>query len=315
MSSIGTLLQLIGLTSVVLTTYRILGNVSLWVPFNTSLKRYNREPRAWALVTGASAGIGRGLAEELAAKGFNVILLGHKPDELQEARDSIVAEFPGTQVKILVLDAAKASPAEIETALISVSDLQITVLVNNVGGMQMLRPPRFKRLDQFSAEDLDSVMFLTARFMAHVTRLLIPLLAKNGPSLIINISSAARMGVPGIAVYSATKGFVTSLTNAVARELKADGFPVDVLGIVPGDVESQGNNSGMQPGSPKARQFAKVLIDQVGRAASRGLLEISPWPIHAMQIAFFNSLPLWVSQKLMFDVFEKKRTEEALKKD
>ncbi|KAJ4152503.1 hypothetical protein NW754_004299 [Fusarium falciforme] len=315
MPSIGTLLQLVGLTSIVLTTYRILSNVSLWLPFNTSLNRYNRDPRAWALVTGSSAGIGRGLAEELAAKGFNAILLGHKCDELQETRDSIIAKFPDTQARILVVDAAQASPAEIETALVSVSDLRITVLVNNVGGMQMIGAPRFRRLDQYSAEDLDGVVFLSARFMAHVTRLLIPLLAKNGPSLIINVSSGARMGMPGVAAYSATKGFVTSLSNAVAREMKVDGLPVDVLGIVPGDVESQSNNVGLQPGSPSSRQFAKAVMDQAGRAASRGLLEICPWPIHAMQIAFFNSLPLWLSQKLMFDVFEKKRAEDRLKKD
>ncbi|KAL2690125.1 hypothetical protein Neosp_004193 [[Neocosmospora] mangrovei] len=291
MLSIGSVLQVIGLTSVVLTVYRILNNVSLWLPFNTNLNRYNRDPRAWALVTGASAGIGRGLAED------------------------IIAKFPDIRARILVLDAAQASPAEIETALVSVSDLQITVLVNNIGGMQMMKAPLFRRLDQYSAEDLDGVIFLSARFMAHVTRLLIPLLAKNGPSLIINISSGARMGMPGVAAYSATKGFVTSLSNAVAREMKIDKLPVDVLGIVPGDVESQSNNTGLQPGSPSSRQFAKAVMDQVGRAASRGLLEICPWPIHAMQIAFFDSLPLWLSQKLMFDVFEKKRAEEGLKKD
>ncbi|RSL61902.1 hypothetical protein CEP54_005960 [Fusarium duplospermum] len=315
MLSIGTILQFIGLTSVVLTTYRILSNVSLWLPFNTTLKRYNRESRAWALVTGASAGIGRGLAEELTAKGFNVILSGHKRDELEETRDSIVARFPGAGVKILVLDAVHASPAEIETALVSVSDLQITVLINNVGGMQMMGAPRFRRLDQYSAEDLDGVVFLSARFMAHVTRLMIPLLAKNGPSLIINVSSGARMGMPGVAAYSATKGFVTSLTNAVAREMKADKLPIDVLGIVPGDVESQSNNGGLQPGSPSSKRFAKTVMDQVGRAASRGYLELCPWPFHVIQIAFFDSLPEWLRQKLVTDVFEKKKAVDGLKKD
>ncbi|KAJ4319944.1 hypothetical protein N0V84_006127 [Fusarium piperis] len=297
------------------TNNRLISNVSLWIPFNTSLKRHSREPRAWALVTGASAGIGRGLAKELAKKGFNVILLGHKHHELQETRDSIIEMFPGIEVKILVLDAVHASPAEIEAALVSVSDLQITVLVNNVGGMQMIGAPRFRRLDQYSAGDLDGVMFLSARFMAHVTRLLIPLLAKDGPSLVINASSGASMGMLGVAAYSATKGFVTSLSNAVAREMKANKLSIDVLGIVPGDVESQSNNGGLQPGSPSSKQFAKVVIDQAERAASRDCLEICPWPFHAMQIALFDSLPGRLSQKLIIDVFEKKRAADGLKKD
>ncbi|KAM0421069.1 hypothetical protein ACHAPT_011140 [Fusarium lateritium] len=247
-------------------------------------------------------------------KGFNVVLLGHKRKELEETRDSIIDEFPGVEVKILVLDVARASPAEIERALVTVSDLGITVLVNNVGGMQRLGEPKFRRLDQYTAEDLDGVVFLGAWFMAHVTRLLVPLLAKNGPSLILNISSGARMGMPGVAAYSATKGFVSSLSNAVVREMKADGLPVDVLAVVPGDIKSQSNAVGLQPGSPGSRQFAKAMIDQAGRAASRGCLEICPWPLHAIQIWFFDLLPGWLSTKLMVDVFDKKRA-EGLKRE
>lgn len=73
-----------------------------------SLKRCNREPRSWALVIGVSTGTGRGFAEELAKRGFNVILLGHKRDELQVTRDGLIAVLPGFQTRILVFDAAHA---------------------------------------------------------------------------------------------------------------------------------------------------------------------------------------------------------------
>lgn len=62
--------------------------------------------------------------------------------------------------------------------------------------------------------------------------------------------------MPGVAAYSATKRFVTTLSNAATREMKADKLTVDVLVIVPGDVESQSNNGVMKPGSPSSGETA-----------------------------------------------------------
>jgi 17beta-estradiol 17-dehydrogenase / very-long-chain 3-oxoacyl-CoA reductase len=301
-------LQGVGLAYLCFSCFRILDFWALWLLPKVSLSRYQREGRrSWALVTGASAGIGLGCAQELAARGFNVVLLGHKSDELREAQDLIVAESPDAQVRVLVLDAITASTADLERAIDSISDLNVTILVNNVGGNPILATPIFRRLDEYTAEEVDRVLFVNSRFMSQLSRIMIPRLVKNGPSLILNMGSGSKMGMPGVAMYSGSKAFVLSLSNAMAREMKADNLPIDVLGLEPGDVKTQSNYTGLQPFSPDQRRFAKTIMDRAGTAVSRGMIQMSPWPVHAIQIVIFNAVPEWLSLRMIIDVFNKKR--------
>lgn len=107
----------------------------------------------WALVTGASDGIGVGFAEELASQGFNVILHGRNAEKLQTVSETLQAQFPGRKFKILVLDAVQdaGNVDKIQAALAEFKDLNLKVLINNVGGMvspdavlsNLPRPPHF----------------------------------------------------------------------------------------------------------------------------------------------------------------------------
>jgi len=125
-------LEAIGAIAVLYTCYKCIDAVSLWLLPTLPMTRYSRRPggQAWALVTGASAGIGFGCAQELAARGFNVVILGHKAGELAEAKRIIEAEYPAAEVRVLLLNVITATTAEIEAALETISDLQLTVLVN-----------------------------------------------------------------------------------------------------------------------------------------------------------------------------------------
>jgi 17beta-estradiol 17-dehydrogenase / very-long-chain 3-oxoacyl-CoA reductase len=90
----------------------------------------------WAIVTGASDGIGLGFAQELASQGFNVILHGRNAQKLQSVSDTLHAQFPGRKFKILVLDAIQdaGDVDKIQAALAQFKDLEVKVLINNVGG-------------------------------------------------------------------------------------------------------------------------------------------------------------------------------------
>ncbi|TDZ15108.1 FAD-dependent monooxygenase ctvC [Colletotrichum orbiculare MAFF 240422] len=240
-------LKVIGLAWVLYACYRLYDAFALWILPSVSLKRYQKKGsyESWALVTGASAGIGLGCAQELALCGFNVVLLGHNEDELEDARSLIENEClrrhkNDIAVRILVLDAATSTPDQIEAAVNKMDDLDITVLVNNVGGPSD-RSPALGSLHEFTAEEVESTINLNARFMAHLTRLMVPILAKSGPSLMLNVSSTARAGIPGAAVYAGAKGFVSSFSNAIAREIKFEGKKIDVLCLVPGEVDTKSN--------------------------------------------------------------------------
>ncbi|KAI5864424.1 NAD(P)-binding protein [Durotheca rogersii] len=283
-------LRFIGAASLTYAAFKLFDYASFYLLPPASLARYRTTEDAWALVTGASAGIGLGTAQELAARGFNVVLLGHLPAELDAAAALVRAERRAAQVRVVVLDAIASTPHEIEAALGPIAALPVTVLVNNVGGFP-IDEPTLRYLSDYTAEDLDRSLNINARFMAHVSRVLLPRLAENGPALVLNMSSASRMGIPWAAPYSGCKGFVISFTASVAREMIAAGSEVDCVAIVPGDVHSQSNTLWLSPGSPDSRQYAKAMLDRAPRAARRGWLECAPWFAHALGFALLDILP------------------------
>ncbi|KAI0133245.1 hypothetical protein F4776DRAFT_664008 [Hypoxylon sp. NC0597] len=112
-------LQYVGAAFLTYETYKLLDHASFYLLPPASLARYR---------------IGLGTAQELAARGFNVVLLGHLAAELDDAAALIKAEPRGTEVRIVVLHAITTTPHEIDAAFESISTLPITVLNNNVGG-------------------------------------------------------------------------------------------------------------------------------------------------------------------------------------
>ncbi|OHE97548.1 3-ketoacyl-CoA reductase [Colletotrichum orchidophilum] len=305
-------LKAIGLVWVLYIIYKLYDLVAIWVLPSVPLTRYQKKGshESWALVTGASAGIGLGCAQELALSGFNIVLLGHNEDDLEDARALIESECLRRHkneiaVRILVFDAKTSTSDKVEAAVAKMDDLNITVLVNNVGGVPA-RPPAIWSLHDYTAEEVDNTINLNARFMAQLTRLMVPILAKNGPSLVLNVSSDGRVGMPGVAVYSGTKGFVSSFSNAIAREMRAEKRKVDVLCLVFDDVKTQSNALATVLGSPNSREFAKAALKRAGRAAQRGMLEMTPWFTHAVQMAFFDCMPEWWRVKAMSDLFKQR---------
>lgn len=297
-------------------------------------------PKAWALVTGASAGIGRGIATELALLGFGVVLLGHRADELSEAADAIRAEVgfspssPSSSsplsssssssgsdsdgnndgdggrnpVRTVVMDAITATYEDMERALLEpvFGALNVTILVNNVGGQPAPVNPVFRRLDAYEPAEADAIVDLNARFVLRLTRMALPSLMAataavahgDGRALVLNVASIAGVhGMPGIATYSGSKAFVLSFTRALALETKADGLAVDVVALLPGEVRSQANPDAA-PWSPDAREFARAVVATAGRAARRGQRLLVPWFRHAVELRLAEAvLPTWLADR------------------
>ncbi|PWI69427.1 hypothetical protein PCL_01074 [Purpureocillium lilacinum] len=248
-----------------------------------SYRRSGPEP-TYALITGASAGIGFGVALELVRNGFGVILLGHLPDELAAAKGTLEEASPGAAVRTVVMDARTATPTAMEELVRSLDteSLQVSILINNVGGNPIELPP-LRNLSTYSCADVDIVIAQNARFMARLTALMLPLLSRTPSrpgerSLILNMSSAGHVGTPYLAMYGATKGFNLSFSRGVARELSINRATqhVDCLAIIPGDVLSQGNSRGVTPNAPRWDSYGRCLVRTVDGAVRRGMRDLSP---------------------------------------
>lgn len=238
--------------------------------------RHGSEP--WAFITGASAGIGGSLAQEITKYGFNVILLGHKREELEQQASTIKAASPNSQTKIVIADATKISFTELKAILeaSNILKLDISVLINNVGGLGDIFTEYFKPFHKYTPQELDSVLAINNRFMVYLTSIMLPTLSCSPRSLIINTGSLAEIGIPYQTLYSGTKGFIISFSKALDWELKAEGFNIDVTDIAPGEVQSQGNKMKQSWKRPLSNEFARDALRKVGPGRGRHIIPYVP---------------------------------------
>jgi len=266
------------------------------------LSAYRRPGAAgtYALVTGSSAGIGLGIAQELVRQSFNIILHGYLADELAEAAATLREIAPTAKVQTLILDASKATPTQMESAVASLAGFPLSVLVNNVGGNACALPP-LRPLATYSLADVDAVVNQNALFMARLTALVLPLLARRRPealpgterSLVLTVSSAGRVGVPWIVTYGASKAFNWALSVGLARELPEDPRTahIDALCVVPGEVRSQGNSQGVPLREPAWDEFGRNIVWKADTAIGFGWREMMPHWRHHLELALLDRLP------------------------
>ena len=175
-----------------------------------------------ALVTGASRGIGRAIAERLAREGYEVIAAARSRAELDEVVAAIVAE--GGRARAVVLDVG--DPQAVAAALIGAD---VDVLVNNAG-IGILKP-----FMQLTAADWQRTLDVNVNALYHVTRAVLPGMIERGNGHVCTIGSIAGRGAfVGGACYAASKAFVTAWSESLMLEVREHGVKVSV--VMPGSV-------------------------------------------------------------------------------
>lgn len=183
------------------------------------------------LITGASSGIGKETAYEYAIKGYNMVLVARRTENLEAIKKEIEATHKN-RVDIISLDLAKLKSAEELFQTVKDKNLQIDVLINNAGfGI-------YSDLINNETEKLEDMLVLNMITLSILTQLFAKEMVKMGGGHIINIAStAAFQPVPGLAAYSATKSYVMNFSEAVAFELKDKN--VKVISVSPGATQSE----------------------------------------------------------------------------
>jgi short-subunit dehydrogenase len=214
----------------------------------------------WALVTGASAGLGAEFARALARNGVSSVLVARREDRLAELAAELEKSY-GVETRVVPADLTDLG--EVDRLVDAVSDVEISILVNNAGfGYQ----GRFDKLDPARMNAM--VQLNCAAPVALTAWLLPPMIERRRGAVIVTGSAAGRQGLPLHAVYSATKAFDLLLGEALSVECRDLG--VDVLVLEPGSTETEFQQVAGEVPHPgeSAYDVVQTALDALGRQPS-----------------------------------------------
>lgn len=239
----------------------------------------------FVLITGSSKGIGKALANEFASRGYDVILVARTEEKLIKEAERLRQKYQ-VQVQYLSQDLYEPESAERIFEWCLENNYQINILVNNVGfGLHGY-------FEKMKKEDLQKIIHLNLSLVVNLVHLFLPSLKKIPGSHILNVSStAAFQPVPYLAVYSATKAFVNSFTQALREELLETNINVSCLAPGPTDSEFF-NESGVDQSLDLSH--VKMEPEEVAAKAVDGLFEKKDLIVPG----FSNKLGAFISKRI-----------------
>jgi short-subunit dehydrogenase len=185
---------------------------------------------AYALITGASKGIGKAIAEELASKKIDLLMIARSQDLLQQTAKSISEKF-NVKTDYLATDLSSSDAAQKVFDWCCEKNYEVEILVNNAGyGLSGL-------FEKYTADETADMMRVNMLAPVLLCRTFLPMLKQQKKAYILNIaSSAAYQAVPYLSVYAASKAFVLNYSRGLRQELRKTN--VSVTAISPGSTDT-----------------------------------------------------------------------------
>ncbi|XP_022957233.1 very-long-chain 3-oxoacyl-CoA reductase-like protein At1g24470 [Cucurbita moschata] len=244
---------------------------------------------SWGVVTGATDGIGKSFAYQLARAGLNLVLVSRSSTKLKAVSKDIRSQFPNTKVKIIELDFTEddisAGMAEFKKVI---QDLDVGVLINNVG----ITYPNASFFHEVDEKVWMNVLKVNVKGTTWVTKAVLPKMITKNRGAIVNIGSGAAVIVPShplYAIYAATKAYVDQLSRSLHVEYKHWG--IDVQCQVPLYVATEmasrvASVSGASLFIPSADDYVSAAIHRIGYEP-----RCTPYWAHSLQWCFARLLP------------------------
>jgi short-subunit dehydrogenase len=220
-----------------------------------------------ALITGASSGLGVEFARQLAPEAHALVLTARRQDRLEAIKTELTCANPNLSVYCYALDLADLEGVERFARWLSDEGIRINFLINNAGlGDHGL-------FESSEWGKVKSMLDVNITALTRLTHLLLPVLRTFEDSAILNVSSSASfVPVPQLAVYAATKAYVTSFSEALRAELRGTGVSVTALCPGPVDTEFGEVASTGRPGAGfSAPEFLKIPPKRVVYEALNGV--------------------------------------------
>ena len=215
-----------------------------------------------ALITGASAGIGREFARQLASRSRILVLVARREQRLNELSDELRNRNTQLQVHTRVVDLCNKTQIEELVRWLEQNKIEIDLLVNNAGLGD------YGSIATSDPERDDRIIQVNITALTLLTRRLLPQMIVNGHGAILNVSSSAGfLPIPGMAVYAATKAYVNSFSEALRAELHGSGLTVTAL--CPGPVHTEFGDVAKRPGGEPEHgpEFVYVSVEKTARDA------------------------------------------------
>jgi 17beta-estradiol 17-dehydrogenase / very-long-chain 3-oxoacyl-CoA reductase len=277
--------------------------------YTSGLPKYLRQHtdggNSWALVTGASDGIGLALCSELSARGFNIVLHGRNAAKLERVSSELSKKHPERQFRSVTADASSFSPADIDRIMKQVADIPLTILINNVGGTAPLSS-NFKHFEDTTPAEMMALYSLNVQFPLQLTRALLPQLQhQQAPTLVMTCGSQSQIGQPFIAAYSGCKGALHAWNRALEAEQHDAGSQVEILEVVVGGTYTQqlqkDKNFSAGLFMPTAEKMAAAILARVGH----GHISVVPYFWHLVQAGpLYTLLPVTVADSVIAGILK-----------
>jgi short-subunit dehydrogenase len=257
----------------------------------------------WAVVTGASAGIGKALAAELAAGGTNLVLVARRKDRLVELASELKAKYR-IRAEVCAADLAnRAGPSEV-FSFTQEKGIEVELLVNNAGfGV-------YGELQTVPLERLLEMVQVNVASVVHLTHLYLPgMVARRNGYVLIVASTAAFQGVPYITTYGATKGFDLLFAEALAEEMAPHG--IRVCALCPGSTSSEFHQVAGQPNRILAKRETAEKVARTGlNALARGKHYVISGGMNYLSTHFQRVVPRGFVTRVTARMFRPKPGEE-----
>ena len=248
----------------------------------------------YTLITGASAGIGKAIAERFAAEGHDLVLVARRQAEL-EALAAKLAHDHGIHAVPISADLAGDDAAG--QLLDALGDRDVGIVVNNAG---VLSSGSFRRMEQ---DAIDAMITLNVAALTRMCRTFVERLVERGGGRIVNVASvAAFQAVPNLAVYAATKAYVLSLSEALSLELTRKG--VTVTAVCPGYTDTAMLRGPVAESGGKIRipEFTVLEPETVARAAYKACMRGDAIEVpglgYSMAMATSSVMPRWLKRRI-----------------
>lgn len=240
-----------------LTFVRVI--LSLFVLPGKSLRSFGPKG-SWAVVTGASDGLGKEFSFQLARAGFNIVLVSRTASKLTTLSDEITSKY-SVQTKTLAMDFARNEDSDYEKLKALVDGLDVAILVNNVGKSHDIPTP----FALTSQDEMTDIITINCMGTLRATQLIIPGMMQRKRGLILTMGSfGGLLPSPLLATYSGSKAFLQQWSTALGSELEQHGITVELVQayLITSAMSKIRRASAT---IPDPRSFVKSVLSKIGR--------------------------------------------------